>query len=128
MKRLALIVALFIVVLLIAACGGTAPSAEAPAAEAPQESAEASSGPQYGGEATVVYKDDLATLDPAVGYDWTNWPTIKMVFDGLLDYDDSTNLVPRLAESRPEIRYVVNSTRRTPMPARYAASSSSPTA
>ena len=103
MKRLALIVALFIVVLLIAACGGTAPSAEAPAAEAPQESAEASSGPQYGGEATVVYKDDLATLDPAVGYDWTNWPTIKMVFDGLLDYDDSTNLMPRLAESMPEI-------------------------
>jgi hypothetical protein len=26
-----------------------------------------------------------------------NWPTIKMVFDGLLDYDD-TNITPRLAE------------------------------
>jgi ABC-type transport system substrate-binding protein len=51
----------------------------------------------------VVYKDDLATLDPAVGYDWTNWPTIKMVFDGLLDYDDTTNLMPRLAEAMPEV-------------------------
>jgi peptide/nickel transport system substrate-binding protein/oligopeptide transport system substrate-binding protein len=59
--------------------------------------------PQKGGTAVVVYKDDLATLDPAIGYDWTNWPTIKMVFDGLLDYDDTTNLVPRLAESMPEV-------------------------
>jgi oligopeptide transport system substrate-binding protein len=59
--------------------------------------------PQRGGTVTVVYKDDLATLDPAIGYDWTNWPTIKMVFDGLLDYDDTTNITPRLAESLPEI-------------------------
>src|SRR6185503_9763108 len=59
--------------------------------------------PQKGGTVTVVYKDDLATLDPAVGYDWTNWPAIKMVFDGLLDYDDTTNIMPRLAENMPEV-------------------------
>ncbi len=40
----------------------------------------------------VAYKDDLATLDPAIGYDWTNWPAIKMVFDGLFDYDSGTTL------------------------------------
>ncbi|MBX5464248.1 MAG: ABC transporter substrate-binding protein [Clostridia bacterium] len=52
---------------------------------------------------TIAYKDDLATLDPAIGYDWTNWPAEKMVFDGLLDYDSTTNLVPRLAASMPEV-------------------------
>ena len=58
--------------------------------------------PQRGGAIVVAYKDDLATLDPAVAYDWTNWPAVKMVFDGLLDYDDTTNLMPRLAEAMPE--------------------------
>ena len=51
----------------------------------------------------VAYKDDLATLDPAIGYDWTNWPAKKMVFDGLLDYDSGTTLEPRLAESLPQV-------------------------
>ncbi|MEZ4869795.1 MAG: ABC transporter substrate-binding protein [Caldilineaceae bacterium] len=82
-----------------------------PSANAPQAApAEAAAGaattpltPQAGGSVTVVYKDDLATLDPAIGYDWTNWPTIKLVFDGLLDYDDSTNVTPRLAESLPDV-------------------------
>ena len=59
--------------------------------------------PQKGGAMTVVYKDDLATLDPAIAYDWTNWPAVKMVFDGLLDYDATTNLTPRLAEKMPDV-------------------------
>ncbi|HXV42567.1 MAG TPA: ABC transporter substrate-binding protein, partial [Anaerolineae bacterium] len=81
-----------------------AAATEAPAEEAAAPATEAESmEPQRGGSVTVVYKDDLATLDPAIGYDWTNWPTIKMVFDGLLDYDDTTNITPRLAESLPEI-------------------------
>ncbi|HXF61579.1 MAG TPA: ABC transporter substrate-binding protein, partial [Caldilineaceae bacterium] len=88
--------------LLIALLAGCAPPAQAPAS-APAAEPAAATGPQRGGQAIVVYKDDLATLDPAVGYDWTNWPTIKMVFDGLLDYDDTTNLMPRLAEAMPEV-------------------------
>lgn len=59
--------------------------------------------PQRGGSMTVAYQDDLATLDPAIAYDWTNWPAVKMVFDGLLDYDDTTNLLPRLAEAMPDV-------------------------
>ena len=51
----------------------------------------------------IAYKDDLATLDPAIGYDWTNWPAIKLVFDGLLDYDSGTTIMPRLAESLPTV-------------------------
>lgn len=82
-----------------AATAAPAAATEAPAAAESSGAME----PQRGGSITVVYKDDLATLDPAIGYDWTNWPTIKLVFDGLLDYDDSTNLQPRIAESMPEV-------------------------
>ncbi len=53
-----------------------------------------------GGSITVTYKDDVATLDPAIGYDWQNWSMIKSLFDGLMDYTPgTTDLRPGLAES-----------------------------
>ena len=53
-----------------------------------------------GGGMVVTYKDDVATLDPAIGYDWQNWSMIKSLFDGLMDYEPgTTNLRPGLAES-----------------------------
>ncbi len=53
-----------------------------------------------GGSITVTYKDDVATLDPAIGYDWQNWSMIKSIFDGLMDYDPgTTELRTGLAES-----------------------------
>ncbi|MET1028307.1 MAG: ABC transporter substrate-binding protein, partial [Dongiaceae bacterium] len=53
-----------------------------------------------GGSYTIVFKDDLNTLDPAIGYDFQNWSTIKAIFDGLMDYKHGTNdLIPDLAES-----------------------------
>ena len=36
---------------------------------------------KQGGAITVTYKDDVATLDPAIGYDWQNWSMIKSLFD-----------------------------------------------
>jgi ABC-type transport system substrate-binding protein len=87
---------LIILMTLLAACGGV------PAA-APTENAGDSTTPAKGGAMIIAYKDDLATLDPAIGYDWTNWPAIKMVFDGLLDYDSGTTIMPRLAESLPTV-------------------------
>jgi ABC-type transport system substrate-binding protein len=55
---------------------------------------------KQGGQMIVTFKDDMATLDPAIGYDWTNWSIIKSVFDGLMDYKPgTTELVPDLAES-----------------------------
>src|SRR5215213_8514757 len=97
MKRKMLLYALLAFAMTLTACGGAIPAA--PATQAPASA----STPQKGGEMIVAYKDDLATLDPAVGYDWTNWPAIKLVFDGLLDYDETTNLMPRLAEAMPEV-------------------------
>ncbi len=55
---------------------------------------------QSGGGIVITYKDDVATLDPAIGYDWQNWSMIKSLFDGLMDYDPgTTDLRPGLAES-----------------------------
>lgn len=104
MSKKAVLSLLVVLVVLLAACVPAAP-APAPAGPAAPDTGQPAetTGPQRGGEMTVVYKDDLATLDPAIAYDWTNWPAVKMVFDGLLDYDATTNLMPRLAEAMPEV-------------------------
>jgi ABC-type transport system substrate-binding protein len=54
-----------------------------------------------GGKAVVIaFKDDISTLDPAIGYDWQNWSIIKSLFDGLMDYEPgTTKLVPHIARS-----------------------------
>lgn len=53
-----------------------------------------------GGGIVITYKDDVATLDPAIGYDWQNWSMIKSLFDGLMDYvPGTTELRPGLASS-----------------------------
>jgi ABC-type transport system substrate-binding protein len=53
-----------------------------------------------GGDIVVTYKDDITTLDPAIGYDWVNWSMIKSLFSRLMDYEPGTaKLVPSLAES-----------------------------
>ena len=88
---------LVILMTLLAACSGVQPAA--PSTESPGGDMT----PQKGGSMIIAYKDDLATLDPAIGYDWTNWPAIKMVFDGLLDYDSGTQLMPRIAEAMPTV-------------------------
>ena len=57
-----------------------------------------------GGSIIVAYQNDIATLDPAIGYDWQNWSIIKSLFSRLLDYEPgTTNLVPDLATEMPEI-------------------------
>src|SRR5689334_10001151 len=67
------------------------------AADIPPAAAET---PKAGGSIVTTFKDDLPTLDPAVGYDWQNWTVIKSLFDGLMDYKPgTTELVPDLAES-----------------------------
>ena len=51
-----------------------------------------------GGDIVVTYQNDVATLDPAIGYDWQNWSMIKSLFDGLMDYrPGTTELVNDLA-------------------------------
>ncbi len=60
----------------------------------------ADKGPHQGGDIVVTFSNDVATLDPAIGYDWQNWSMIKSLFDGLMAYKPgTTDLVPALAES-----------------------------
>ena len=55
---------------------------------------------KQGGTMVMTYKDDVATLDPAIGYDWQNWSMIRSLFDGLMDYvPGTTDLRLGLAES-----------------------------
>ena len=55
---------------------------------------------KQGGSMVVTYQNDVATLDPAIGYDWQNWSMIKSLFDGLMDYEPGTStLTQGLAES-----------------------------
>lgn len=55
---------------------------------------------KQGGTMTIAFKDDVATLDPAIGYDWQNWALIKSMFNGLMDYvPGTTTLRPELAQS-----------------------------
>lgn len=54
---------------------------------------------KQGGSMIVTYKDDVSTLDPAIGYDWQNWSMIKSLFDGLMDYEPGTTILRKdLAE------------------------------
>ncbi|WP_428976981.1 ABC transporter substrate-binding protein [Faunimonas pinastri] len=46
---------------------------------------------KQGGSMVVTYKDDVATLDPAIGYDWQNWSMIKSLFTRLMDYEPGTS-------------------------------------
>jgi ABC-type transport system substrate-binding protein len=55
---------------------------------------------KHGGRMVLTYKDDISTLDPAIGYDWQNPSMMQAIFDGLMDYRPGTfELVPDLAES-----------------------------
>ncbi|MDX7950592.1 ABC transporter substrate-binding protein [Lichenihabitans sp. Uapishka_5] len=56
--------------------------------------------PAQGGTIVVTYKDDMATLDPAIGYDWQNWSMINGLFSRLVDYRfGTTEIIPSLAKS-----------------------------
>ena len=62
--------------------------------------ARAADTPNQGGTIVVTYKDDMATLDPAIGYDWQNWSMINSLFSRLVDYKfGTTEIVPSLADS-----------------------------
>jgi len=46
---------------------------------------------------------DPSSLDPAIAYDTVSWAYVRLLYAGLLDYDDGVNLVPAIAERLPDI-------------------------
>jgi ABC-type transport system substrate-binding protein len=58
--------------------------------------------PQRGGVFVFHHETNIRTLDPAIAYDELSGMAIRLLFDGLLDYDADANLVPGLAVALPE--------------------------
>lgn len=59
--------------------------------------------PQYGG--TFVFHSESAVrgMDPHMAFDELSFIPIKLLFDGLLDYDHEAKIVPQLAEEMPTV-------------------------
>jgi ABC-type transport system substrate-binding protein len=60
-------------------------------------------GPQDGGTFTFFHESNVRSLDPHIAYDELSIMAVRLLFDGLLDYDENADLVPRLAEAMPEV-------------------------
>ncbi|QQR88785.1 MAG: ABC transporter substrate-binding protein [Myxococcales bacterium] len=58
---------------------------------------------QHGGTFVFHHESTVKSLDPHMAFDELSNMAIKLMFDGLLDYDNETNMVPMLAKSLPSI-------------------------
>lgn len=72
-------------------------------APAPHYSPPTTHQPTRGGTLRLAVKTDVQSLDPAIAYDTFSWPLVRMLYHGLLDYDDEVNLIPWLAAEMPTI-------------------------
>jgi ABC-type transport system substrate-binding protein len=62
--------------------------------------------PRRGGTFVGHTEGDVRSLDPQIAFDAVSGQPIKLLFEGLLDYEgdgDDLHLVPRLAEALPEL-------------------------
>ncbi|HEV2453363.1 MAG TPA: ABC transporter substrate-binding protein [Verrucomicrobiae bacterium] len=50
--------------------------------------------PIRGGTLRVAMSSDMRSLDPAIAYDYDSIPMTRLLFRGLLEYDDGSKLVP----------------------------------
>src|SRR6185312_75487 len=63
----------------------------------------ATAGIPTGGTLSIGANGEIQWLDPALGYDTVSWPAERLMFESLLDYDASANLVPLLAAEMPTV-------------------------
>ncbi len=73
------------------------------APQAPRYKGAGHSQPQQGGTLIFHTSSDVRGFDPHISYDVLSTTGIKLLFDGLLDYNYEAKLVPSLAESMPEV-------------------------
>lgn len=88
----------------LVSCGGeTAESLSPSGAAGASREPEASDGadPSTGGVLSVAWEGDITSLDPSQGYDFISWPAERLIFETLVTYGDSTELVPGLAAEMP---------------------------
>ncbi|MBX3275939.1 MAG: ABC transporter substrate-binding protein [Sandaracinaceae bacterium] len=73
------------------------------APEAPRYVGAGSETPRRGGTLVFHHEGDVRGFDPHIAFDELSNIGIKLVYEGLIDYDrDTLELVPRLAEAVPE--------------------------
>ena len=92
--------------LALAACGGQTASVAPSEGDPEQTDAPAGSvaPPAAGGEMlSIGFEGDIATLDPSQGYDVISWPAERLIFETLVTYGDSTELVAGLAAEMPAV-------------------------
>jgi ABC-type transport system substrate-binding protein len=59
--------------------------------------------PRNGGTFVFHHEANVRSLDPHIAYDELSGMAIRLLFDGLLDYDQRSELVPSLAEALPTV-------------------------
>ena len=56
-----------------------------------------------GGTFVFHHVSNVRTLDPHIAYDELSGMALRLILDGLLDYDQNSNLIPNMAEALPQI-------------------------
>ncbi|HJL20300.1 MAG TPA: ABC transporter substrate-binding protein [Sandaracinaceae bacterium LLY-WYZ-13_1] len=75
-----------------------------PAPDAPRYRGAGHETPQRGGTFVFHHESDVRGLDPHKSFDELSNMAIKLLFEGLVDYDrDTMEFIPRLAEALPEV-------------------------
>ena len=59
--------------------------------------------PRSGGTFVFSGGSNVRTLDPRIAYDSLSYMAIRLLFDGLLDYDREARIIPSLARELPEV-------------------------
>lgn len=69
------------------------------AAELPQTSSQTNLAiPKRGGTLRIALPSDISSFDPALAFDTISMPFLMLVYQGLVEYDDSVKLLPGLAK------------------------------
>ncbi len=74
-----------------------------PAPDRPRYVGAGAEAPQRGGTFVFYHTTGVRSLDPQVAYDELSFMAIRLLFDGLLDYDRKGDIYPSLAREMPEI-------------------------
>ncbi|MCC6443515.1 MAG: ABC transporter substrate-binding protein [Armatimonadetes bacterium] len=87
---------ILVLIILAAMAGCTRQSREAAAPGKPEKALPAEG--NRGGTLHLAGREDLRSLDPAVEYNVLSNVFMRVLYNGLVDYDDGTEIVPDIAE------------------------------
>ncbi len=73
------------------------------APEGPRYRGDGNPTPRSGGTFVFSATGNVRTLDPHIAYDELSYTAIRLLFDGLLDYDHDGNFIPSIARELPEV-------------------------